>query len=96
MASYRVMRWHGIPSQVQAAEGSGPPVTRQLPASFQQEIDRVAMAQGLIDSDAYLEGWAWSSPLEREGSPEDVATAVAAELADAWRSSHPEQSADRS
>lgn len=86
MATYRVMTWHGIPSQVEASDGSGPPVRRQLPDEFQQEIDRVAIVRGLGDSDAYLEGWAWSSALEREGAAEAVADAVAAELAAAWQS----------
>jgi hypothetical protein len=87
MASYRVMTWHGIPSQVQATDESGPPVSRALPDEFQQEIDRVAVARGLSDSDAYLEGWAWSSAIEREGAADEVADAVAAELASAWQSS---------
>jgi hypothetical protein len=86
MASYRVLEWHGIPSQVQASDESGPPVSRQLPDEFQREIDRVAMARGLSDSDAYLEGWAWSTVLEREGPADEVADAVAAELAAAWQS----------
>ena len=29
----------------------------------------MAMAEGLIDSDAYLEAWTWSELAEREGSP---------------------------
>jgi hypothetical protein len=89
MATYRVMTWHGIPSQVQASDGTGPPVSRQLPADFQQEIDRTAMSLGLVDSDEYLEGWTWSSPLDRDGSAVAVAEAVAAELIEEWRRDHP-------
>jgi hypothetical protein len=73
MASYRVMSWRGIPAQVAATDSSGASVSRQLPAFFQQEIDRVAMAEGLIETDDYLDGWAWSDPVERDGSAEEVA-----------------------
>jgi len=88
MASYRVMSWRGIPAQVAATDSSGASVSRQLPAFFQQEIDRVAMAEGLIETDDYLDGWAWSDPVEREGSAEEVAGFAAAEAAAAWRRAH--------
>ena len=85
MASYRVMSWRGIPAQVTATDASGASVSRQLPAFFQQEIDRVAVAEGLIETDDYLEGWAWSDPDEREGTAKEVAEAVAAEAAETWK-----------
>jgi hypothetical protein len=82
------MSWRGIPAQVTATDESGASVSRQLPAFFQQEIDRVAMAEGLIDTDDYLDGWAWSDSVEREGSAEEVADAATAEVAAAWRRAH--------
>ena len=85
MATYRVMSWRDIPSQVKATDDSGATVSRTMPGSFQQEIDRVAMAEGLIDSDEYLEAWAWSAEVERNGSAEAVAAAVVEELAEGWR-----------
>jgi len=85
MATYQIMSWKGIPSQVKATDAEGATVRRQLPASFQQEIDRVAMAEGLIDSDAYLELWIWSAAAERDGPAEDVAEAVALEVAEDWQ-----------
>jgi len=45
----------------------------------------VAMAEGLTGTEDYLEGWAWSDAVERAGTAEDVAEAVAAEEAAAWR-----------
>jgi len=90
MASYRVMSWHGIPAQVTATDASGASVTCQLPAFFQQEIDRVAMAEGLIETDDYLEGWTWSEPVEREGPSDVVAEAAATEAADDWRQAQQE------
>ncbi|HEY6962298.1 MAG TPA: virulence factor [Gaiellaceae bacterium] len=50
----QVLYWQDIPSVVKAGDEK-----RQLPDWFQQEIDRVAMEQGLLGSDAYLEQWEW-------------------------------------
>ena len=88
MATYRVMSWRGIPSQVKVIDDTGATVSKMLPASFQQEIDRVAMAEGLAGSDEYLEAWAWSDEAIRDGSAEVVATAVAEEVGEAWRREH--------
>lgn len=85
MATYRVMKWREIPAQVQASDDSGATANVPLPTFFQQEIDRIAMREGLIDSDEYLEAWNWSEPSAREGSAQDVAEAVGAELAEAWQ-----------
>jgi hypothetical protein len=79
MARYRVLSWRGIPAQVRAQDEDGR-VTVAMPDRFQQEIDRIAMRHGLADSDAYLEGWTWSSDLERPGSAADVAAMVVDEL----------------
>ena len=50
----QVLYWQDLPSVVKAGD-----VKRQLPEWFQHEIDRVAMEQGLLGSDAYLEQWEW-------------------------------------
>ena len=55
-------------------------VKRQLPDWFQQEIDRRAMEQGLVGSDAYLEQWRWGDVEERAGTPDEVLDAVEREL----------------
>jgi uncharacterized protein YfaP (DUF2135 family) len=88
MASYQVMSWRGIPSQVNASDETGATVRVSLPAFFQQEIDRVAMAEGLVETDAYLEGWSWSELADRRGTATEVAEAVAIEVADAWRTAN--------
>lgn len=79
------MAWREIPAQVQATDETGATVNVPLPAYFQQEIDRIAMREGLIDSDEYLDAWEWSAPAEREGSAQDVADAVQRELIAAWQ-----------
>jgi hypothetical protein len=74
VTAVRVLYWQDIPAVVQAGD-----VKRQLPDWFQQEIDRVAMEQGMLGSDAYLEQWEWRE-LEREGSTAEAVAAVEAEL----------------
>ena len=85
MASYQVMSWHGIPAQVKTTDDDGASESRPLPPFFQQEIDRVAMREGLSDTDEYLEGWAWSAPQSRDGSAAEVADALVLELDKEWR-----------
>ncbi len=85
MATYRVMSWRDIPAQVKATDDSGAEASRQLPAFFQQEIDRVAMRENLIDTDDYLEDWSWSGPAERDGDAREVAEEIAEEIAEEWR-----------
>jgi len=79
MAKYQVMFWKHIPAHVKAWDGKGE-VKRLLPDRFQAAIDAYAMKDGSTDMDAYLEGWRWGETQERAGSPEDVASAVVAEL----------------
>ena len=85
MASYRVMSWRGIPSQVKVIDDTGANVSLILPPFFQQEIDRVAMAEGLVGTDEYLDAWVMSEEATREGSAQEVADAVAEEAGQAWR-----------
>ena len=70
-----VLYWQELPSVVRVGA-----VKRQLPEWFQQEIDRVAMEQGLLGSDAYLEQWEWRSLGERPGAEAELADEVEAEL----------------
>jgi len=76
----QVLFWQEIPSLVRVTADDGAQLSRQLPTWFQQEIDRVAMEQGLVGSDAYLEQWAWRDLEPREGAPSDVLDAVESEL----------------
>jgi len=76
----RVLYWQDIPSLIRVTAGDGTQLSRQLPDRFQQEIDRVAMAQGLIGSEAYLEQWEWRDSQPREGSLQGVLDAVEGEL----------------
>lgn len=84
MARVHVLYWQEIPSVVRVGD-----VKRQLPEWFQQEIDRVAMDQGLLGSDAYLEQWEWRDLGERDGDPAIVVDEVEAELVAGYPGSQP-------
>lgn len=79
MATVQVLYWHDIPVQVRASAGRE---RRSVSLSdrFQEAVDRAAMIVGVIDSDDYTDLYAWGDPQEREGSPQEVAQAIAAEL----------------
>jgi hypothetical protein len=80
MTTFQVLYWRDIPAQIKVQEEGKRPVSRPLPECFQQEIDRVAMKEGLTGTDAYLEQWHWTVKQQREGTAEQVANAVIAEL----------------
>jgi hypothetical protein len=90
MAVVRVLSWKGIPAQVKARRDGSRPVSVVMPDWFSQEIDRVAMRDGLIGSDAYLAEWTWSDEVERDGDAADVARSLAEELAATWDHPFPE------
>ncbi len=79
MASYQVLSWKHIPSQVKAWEGDQQ-AKAMLPGRFQAAIDAYAMKDGSTDMDAYLEGWSRGPVEERGGTPEQVINAVVEEL----------------
>lgn len=79
MTQYQIMYWHDIPVQVRAG-GRRDRVSKELPERFQQAIDNAAMAAGLFGSDEYTNQFKWSDPIERDGAPQEVVDAVAAEL----------------
>ncbi len=80
MARFQILYWQDVPSVLQAFGDDGAAVKRQLPDWFQQEIDRRAMEQGLVGSDAYLEQWRWGEIEERDGTPDEVLDALEREL----------------
>ena len=77
MTRYQVLYWQDVPSLVKVLNDDGTTVSQQLPDWFQQEIDRRAMAQGLVGSDAYLEQWRWGEPQEGEGDAASIAAEIA-------------------
>jgi len=85
MATYRVLYWQEIPTQIKA-EDDCDDVTVMLDDKFMKLIDILAAKRGLQDADDYLAQWKWTEEEEREGSAQQVADAVKAELeAKDWR-----------
>jgi cvfA/B/C family virulence factor len=79
MATYKILYWQEVPSQIRA-EDAADDVTLVLPPKFQERIDHLALQRGLQASDDYLEQWHWSDEQDREGSAQEVAEKVKAEL----------------
>ena len=79
MATYKILYWQEIPSQIKAEDDSDE-CSVQLPDRFQERIDLMAAKRGLQDSDSYLAQWKWSDWDDRDGSAEEVAAALCAEL----------------
>ena len=79
MATYKILYWQEIPSQIKA-EDELDDLTVPMPDRFQERIDLMAARRGLQDADAYLAQWKWSDEEDREVSAEEVAEAVRAEL----------------
>ena len=83
MTSFQIVYWRDIPAQVKVGSGRSR-VARQMSLRFQEAIDRAAMRAGLFNTDDYLAEWRTSAAEEREGDPEAVAEAVAAEIEAAY------------
>lgn len=83
MTSFQIVYWRDIPAQVKVGTGRSR-VARQMSLRFQEAIDRAAMRAGLFNTDDYLNEWRTGEAQEREGNPEAVADAVAAEIEAAY------------
>ena len=85
MATYQILYWHEIPSQIKVDDGQDE-VSVPLSSKFQERIDQVAAQRCLQGTDDYLAGWNWGDEQERDGSAHDVAQQLQAELeaAAAW------------
>jgi hypothetical protein len=79
MARYQILYWQDIPAQLRAFDGAKP-INRPLPPVFQEEIDRLAMEEGLFGTDDYLEQWRWSEKRERPGTAAEVLDALEREI----------------
>ena len=79
MARYRIFYWKHIPSSI-AVEGDGRTIKKQLSQRIQNAIDAYAMAIGLTSSEDYSAQYKRGDWIERDGSPEEVAETLLAEL----------------
>ena len=79
MATYKVLCWKEIPTQIRVEDESDT-VTVMLDDRFLKLIDAQAMKDGSTEADAFLDAWHWSEEEEREGSAQEVADALKAEI----------------
>jgi len=79
MATYKILSWAEVPTQIRAEDDSDD-VTLALDSRFMEFIDLLAAKRGLQSADDYLAQWNWSDEQERPGSAQQVAEAVKAEL----------------
>jgi hypothetical protein len=79
MTKYRIFYWKHIPCSI-VVEGDGRQIKKQLSQKIQNAIDAYAMALGLTSSEDYSAQFKRGAWVEREGTPEQVADALLAEL----------------
>jgi len=79
VAIFKVLYWQEIPTQVKADDGIDD-VSVMLAPKFMAYVDVLAAQRGLQGADDYLAQWKWSEEQERDGSAQEVADAVKAEL----------------
>jgi hypothetical protein len=79
VARYKILYWQEIPTQIRV-EDDFDETTVMLDDRFMKLVDAQAMKQGLHDTDAFLAAWQWSEEEEREGTADEVATALKAEI----------------
>lgn len=83
MARYQILYWEYIPLGVKATDVNGT-VRENLPARFQQAVEKAAMRAGQTSAVAYTSMFKWGKEQEREGTAAEVATSVAKELDKNW------------
>lgn len=81
MPTFRVLAWRSLPTQVEVWSDDGAILKQQMPRWFMHEVSRITMREGLAGTDDYLDAFAWSEPVAREGSAADVLAAVVEEQA---------------
>ena len=79
MTTYKILYWQEIPTQIKA-EDEMDDVSVMLNDKFMKQVDILAAQRGLKGADDYLAQWKWTEDEEREGSAQEVADAVKAEL----------------
>jgi hypothetical protein len=79
MAIYKILYWQEIPTQIKVEDDSDD-VTVMLDERFMAQVDILAARRGLQSADDYLAQWKWSEEEERDGSAQEVADALKAEL----------------
>ena len=83
MARYQILYWEHIPLGVKATDVNGT-VRENLPARFQEAVERASSKAGQTSAAAYTSMFKWGKELEQEGPAKEVAAAIARELDESW------------
>jgi hypothetical protein len=83
MARYQILYWEHIPLGVKATDVNGT-VRENLPARFQEAVEKAAARGGRTGAAAYTSMFKWGKEQEREGTSAEVATVIAKELDETW------------
>jgi len=73
------MYWRDLPQSF-TVEGDGRTIKKELSQKIQNKIDAYAMAIDATSTTAYAKEYKRGQWIEREGTPEDIAEALLAEL----------------
>lgn len=84
MARYQILYWEHIPLGVKATDVNGT-VRENLPARFQEAVERASSKAGQTSAAAYTSMFKWGKEMERDGTAKEVAAAVAQELDKNWK-----------
>jgi hypothetical protein len=79
MATYQILYWQDIPSQLKVWDDSDE-IKLELPPRFAERIDHAAQTQGQTSTDDYLSHWKWSEEEDRPGTAAEVAELLKKEL----------------
>jgi hypothetical protein len=79
MASYKVLYWQDIPSQIKVWDDFDE-TSLELSLKFVAKIDAAAQSLGLTSTDDYLAQWRWGDEQQRDGTVPEVADALQREL----------------
>ena len=83
MARYQILYWEHIPLGVKATDVNGT-VRENLPARFQEAVEKASERAGQTSAAAYTSMFKWGKEQEREGLAAEVAAAIAKELDETW------------
>jgi len=74
-----IIYWRDIPTQIVLGKGRKA-IKHQLPDRFMVAVDKAAMKDGAIDSDAYLAGWRKVRHLNKAADGRDELARLGTEL----------------
>lgn len=83
MARYQILYWEHIPLGVKATDVNGT-VRENLPARFQEAVERATQRAGQSSAAAYTSMFKWGKEQERDGAAAEVARVIAEELDETW------------